>query len=98
MSLSIEAKKRPEGSKPNALRRDGILPANLYGHDGSNSILLTVETHTFERLLKYTHVGNTTIELNIPELSWKGNVVVQEVQTHPWKKYPYHVSFMAIVN
>jgi large subunit ribosomal protein L25 len=95
MSISIECKQRPEGSKPNTLRREGQIPANLYGHDGNKSILLTVDAKTVDSLMRKARVRSTTIEVNIPELSWKGNAVIQELQTHPWKNYPYHLSFFA---
>jgi large subunit ribosomal protein L25 len=96
MSLSIECQKRPEGSKPNALRRNGHIPANLYGHDGANSVLLTVDAKAVETLLRKARVGSTQIAVSIPELSWQGTAVIQEVQTHPWKNYPYHLSFFAV--
>ncbi len=93
MSFSIECKQRPEGSKPNALRRDGQIPANLYGHDGNNSILLTVDAKTVETLMRKARVGSTKLEVSIPELSWNGTATIAELQTHPWKNYPYHISF-----
>ena len=51
MAIKVESQKRPEGSKPNALRRSGLIPANLYGHKGAESISLVVEAKTVERLL-----------------------------------------------
>ena len=93
MELSIECKQRVAGSKPNQLRRDGHTPANLYGHKGSESELLTISTKDLEMLLRKAQPGKTMIELNIPELSWKGKVVVQDVHKHPWKSFAYHVSF-----
>jgi large subunit ribosomal protein L25 len=96
MELTIECQQRVPGSKPNALRRSGQIPANLYGHDGNNSISLTVNSKSLEGLLKKARVDNTVITVNIPELSWTGTAVIKELQTHPWKNYPYHVSFCAV--
>jgi large subunit ribosomal protein L25 len=93
MSFSIECKTRPEGSKPNALRRDGQIPANLYGHDGNKSILLTVDAKTVDTLMRKASVGRTKLEVSIPQLSWNGTATIAELQTHPWKNYPYHISF-----
>jgi large subunit ribosomal protein L25 len=42
MELSIECKSRDPKAKPNALRREGLLPAVLYGHDGTESVSLTL--------------------------------------------------------
>jgi large subunit ribosomal protein L25 len=95
MPLTIECQKRPEGSKPRALRRSGLLPAVLYGHKGRESISLVVNTKALGDLLKLSSGKKPEVQLNIPELSWSGTTVLQEVQVHPWKKYPYHVSFFA---
>jgi large subunit ribosomal protein L25 len=95
MAIQVESQKRPEGSKPNALRRSGLIPANLYGHQGTESISLVVEAKAVERLLKQAAVNKTEIELKIPELDWNGKTVLREVQTHPAKGFVYHVSFFA---
>lgn len=93
MAITIESQKRPEGSKPRALRRSGLIPANLYGHKGAESISLVVDAKTVERLMKTAIVNKTEIELNIPELEWRDITVVRELQIHPAKGTPYHVSF-----
>lgn len=96
MELTVECNKRPEGSKPKALRRDGLIPASLYGHNGAESISLTIGAKTVEQLLKDCSVNNTLVNLTIPELSWNGKTLLREVQTHPWKPFVYHLSFFAI--
>ncbi|AUT01566.1 50S ribosomal protein L25 [Nostoc sp. CENA543] len=98
MALTVESKTRPEGSKPNALRRSGLIPANLYGHKGRESISLVVDAKVVERLLKSAAVDKTEIELSIPELQWTGKTVLKEVQVHPAKGTPYHISFCATAN
>jgi large subunit ribosomal protein L25 len=95
MSITVESQKRPEGSKPNALRRSGLIPANLYGHNGAESISLVVDAKVVERLLKRVAVNKTEIELSIPELPWTGKTILREVQVHPAKGTPYHLSFFA---
>ena len=95
MTITVEVQKRPEASKPNALRRSGLIPANLYGHKGSESISLVIDAKVLERLLKKAAVNKTEIELSIPELEWTGKTVMKEVQVHPAKGTPYHVSFFA---
>jgi large subunit ribosomal protein L25 len=96
MELAVECQKRAEGSKPNALRRSGLIPAVLYGHKGSESISLTVKAKTVETLLKKRVVNNALIDLSIPDLSWTGKTLLREVQVHPWKGFPYHLSFFAV--
>lgn len=95
MSITIECQKRPEGSKPKALRRDGLIPANLYGHQGAESISLVISEKAAIELLKQAKVDETPVEVSIPDVSWKGTAVVREVQAHPWKRKLHHISFCA---
>jgi large subunit ribosomal protein L25 len=96
MELTIDCHPRPEGSKPNTLRREGQLPAVLYGHKGAESIALTIPAKQAELLLRDASLNNTLIQVNIPELSWTGKALLREVQTHPWRGTPYHISFFAV--
>ncbi|WP_298911246.1 50S ribosomal protein L25/general stress protein Ctc [uncultured Nostoc sp.] len=96
MAITVESQKRPEGSKPRALRRSGLIPANLYGHKGTESISLTIDAKTVERLLKRASVNNTLIDLNITDAPWRGNTLLRELQIHPAKGTPYHLSFFAV--
>jgi large subunit ribosomal protein L25 len=95
MPLTIECQTRAEGSKPNALRREGLIPAALYGHKGTESISLTVKEKDAIVLLKAVSVNKTVIEVTIPELSWTGKALIREIQAHPWKKNLFHLSFFA---
>ncbi|MBV9389929.1 MAG: 50S ribosomal protein L25/general stress protein Ctc [Chroococcidiopsidaceae cyanobacterium CP_BM_ER_R8_30] len=96
MELTIECQKRPAGSKPRALRRAGLIPANLYGHKGTESIALTLNAKTAERLLKVASVNNTIIPLKITDMRWSGNTLLREVQRHPAKGFIYHLSFFSV--
>ncbi|MBW4665406.1 MAG: 50S ribosomal protein L25/general stress protein Ctc [Chroococcus sp. CMT-3BRIN-NPC107] len=96
MEITIECQKRTEGSKPRALRREGLIPASLYGHKGTESIMLTVKAKTLEQLLKKAGVNSTVVDLNIPDLAWRGKTLLREVQIHPVKRWAYHVSFFAL--
>lgn len=96
MEITIEGQKRPEGSKPNALRRQGLIPAVLYGHQGAESLNITVDAKTVETLLKKNVVNHALIQLNVPDLSWSGKTLLREVQKHPWKGFPYHLSFFSV--
>lgn len=96
MEITVECQKRAEGSKPRALRREGLIPASLYGHKGTESMMLTVKAKTLEKLLKQAGVNSTVVDLNIPDLSWRGKTLLREVQIHPVKRWAYHVSFFAL--
>ncbi len=97
-TIAIEGQPRAEGSKPRALRRDGLIPANLYGHKGTESISLTLPQRAVERLLRDATPNNTLIQLSIPELPWRGSTLLREVQKHPWKGSIYHLSFFSIAS
>lgn len=96
MELTIECKKRPDGSKPNALRRQGQTPAVLYGHDGTQSVALTLDTKTAETLVRKASLNNTLIQLNVTDLPWSGKTLLREVQSHPWRGSLYHLSFFSV--
>jgi large subunit ribosomal protein L25 len=98
MQVSVECQTRPEGINPRALRRQGLIPAALYGHNGAESISLTVKEKDALNLLKKASVNNTLIDVNIPELEWNGKALIREVQSHPWKRSLYHVSFFSITS
>ena len=96
MNISVECKSRPEGTKPKALRREGLIPAALYGHDGANSISLTIPAKEAQMLLREAAVNNTLIDLKVPDISWKGKALIREVQAHPWKRTLNHLSFFTV--
>jgi large subunit ribosomal protein L25 len=94
LKYSIEASKRPEGSKPKALRRENRIPATMYGHNGTESVQLTVDQKTAELLVRDAGRGGM-VELRVPEMNLTTGAKIQEVQTHPWRGYFYHISFFA---
>lgn len=96
MELTIECQKRPEGSKPNALRRQGRIPAVLYGHNGTESISLTLDAKAASFLIRDASVNNTLIQVNVPDVPWNGKALLREVQSHPWRNDIYHLSFFSI--
>ncbi len=96
MELTVECKKRLDNSKSNTLRREGKIPAVLYGHDGANSVSVTLDAKTAETLVKKAVVNNTVIQLNVTDLPWNGKALLREVQCHPWKRNLYHLSFFSI--
>ena len=96
MEMTVECQKRPEGSKTKALRRSGEIPANLYGHKGTESISLVINAKTVQTLLKKVSVNNTLIDLKIGDIPWQGKTLLREVQTHPATGKPYHLSFFAV--
>jgi large subunit ribosomal protein L25 len=96
MELNLQCQTRPSSSKPNSMRRSGQIPAVLYGHQGNESINLAIDAKAVELLIRDAAINNTLINITVSDISWKGKALLREVQTHPWKGKPYHLSFFAI--
>ena len=96
MNITVECKTREEGSKPRALRREGLIPAALYGHDGANSVSLTLPAKEAQMLLRKAAINNTLIDIKVPDMSWNGKALIREVQAHPWKRTLNHISFFTV--
>ncbi|MGD1808649.1 50S ribosomal protein L25 [Dapis sp. BLCC M126] len=96
MEVTVECQKRPEGSKTKALRREGLIPAVLYGHQVTESVELTINVKEAKQLLKNASANKTIIDLKVPEISWNGKTVIREVQYHPYKSEIYHLSFFSV--
>jgi large subunit ribosomal protein L25 len=95
MDFTIEGKLRPADSKPNALRREGLMPASLYGHDGNKSVSIVINAKDALTMIRRA-APRAKVTLNVPEAKWSGTAVLQEVQKHPWRSDSiYHISFMA---
>jgi len=94
MELTVECQKRVPGSKPKALRREGLIPAVLYGHKGAESVSLTLSEKVAKTLVKDAVVNNTLIRVKTP--GWSGKALLRDVQTHPWRGDLYHLSFFSV--
>lgn len=96
MLLQLECQKRESGTKPNALRRSGLIPGTLYGHQGAESVEITIPAKIAETLAHTAVVNNTIVQVNIPGLGWNGKTLLREIQSHPCRPLLYHLSFFAI--
>ena len=98
MELKIDCAQRAPEDKPKRLRREGTLPAVLYGHDGSNSMSLKLSNYDAEALLRKATVNKSVITVNVADGEWSGKVILREVQKHPWKNKIHHLSFFSIAS
>lgn len=87
------ARREITGKKVARLRRDGKLPAVVYGH-GVESASLTLDAHDFDQLRR--HAGpNALIDLSVD--GKKANpVLVHSVQVHPVNRRPLHVDLFLV--
>lgn len=93
---TLTAKKRDVTGTGGAkrLRRDGWVPAVVYGHD-EESTNLKVEELQLRHLLQSISVDNTLVDLSVDDDQTR-KVLIREVQTHPWKSRILHVDFFHI--
>jgi large subunit ribosomal protein L25 len=59
----------------------------VYGHKGTESISLTVDAKTAERLLKKASLNNTIVDLNVTDIPWRGKTLIREVQNSSGKRF-----------
>ena len=98
MDLTIDCTQRAPEDKPKRLRREGVLPAVLYGHDGAASMSLKLSNYDAEALLRKATVNKSVITVNVTAAKWSGKVILREVQKHPWKNKLHHLSFFSIAS
>lgn len=93
--VTIHAEPRARTGKGAArqLRREGYLPAVVYGH-GDDSRALKVKTEEMERLLARIHVATTVVDLEVDGESRQ--VLIREIQRHPYRPDLLHVDFFHI--
>ena len=93
--LELEASKRDvTGKKVRFLRRQGIIPANIYGH-GIDSTPINVDARSLMHLL--AHAGKTDlISLKVDDSKGPVKVLMREVQKNPLTDEPLHVDFYQV--
>lgn len=89
--LSISAKIRQKDEKAKTLRKQGLLPAILYGLD-ITPLTLKVPAKEFDKI--YEQAGESTL-LQIEIVGQKGpaTAIIQDVQRDPLSGKPIHVDF-----
>lgn len=78
--------------KVSRLRRQGIIPGNIYGHNRT-SVPVQLDAHDFERFLA-THSATTVLSLTLDGTS--ETAVVRHVQHNPRNGTIQHVDFLHI--
>lgn len=92
--LSASARKTSGKGAARSLRRDGRLPAVIYGHS-REPLSLSLPEREFERLLERFAAENTVIELSIDGAM--SRTLIREIQRHPVRRNVLHVDFQELV-
>jgi len=77
-----------------SLRREGRVPAVIYGH-GREPQALSVSTRELERLIGSVAAASTVIELDLGGRT--SRTLIREIQRHPFKRTLLHVDFQELV-
>ncbi len=88
--MKLEASKRGPG-KPNALRREGVLPAIVYNKEMNEKV--SVNLREFDKVFrKQGQSGIIDLDIEGTEVE----VLVKQVQMNKRKRLPQHIDFYAI--
>jgi large subunit ribosomal protein L25 len=90
MDLTVE--KRDGSKSPNTLRREGVLPAVLYGRS-EEATPISVDLKTFQKLFKAA--GESTV-ISLVGLGTAKDALIQEVSFNVLTGEPIHADFYAI--
>jgi len=90
--LTLESQERIKSANPRLLRKEGFLPAVVYG---SVPETLSISVPAVEFLRVWREAGESSV---VSLALSKGNkkVLIYDVQKDPVKEYPIHVDFYAI--
>lgn len=97
MAVRLEVTARPRtvtGKKTRFLRRDGEIPANIYGH-GMGSVAVQVSEEALSRLLTRA-AATTLVTLKLQGTAQPYTVMVREVQREPRSGQILHVDFYQV--
>lgn len=82
------------GKRSKRLRREGVLPGNIYGR-GLDSVAVQLPRREAETLLS-EHGLNSLIELAVEGESGERPVIVRQVQRHPLSREVLHLDFYQV--
>jgi large subunit ribosomal protein L25 len=96
MAATLRARPREGAGKGAArrLRRAGQIPANLYGHNDANRSLV-LDALELEKLLHSIIAETTVVQLRM-DGGGTADVLIREIQQHPFKPDILHVDFLAL--
>jgi large subunit ribosomal protein L25 len=96
IDLKAQVRKRTGKGPARTLRREGRMPAVLYGHK-TDSILLSIEIKEFEKVVKKANIGSLLLNLQIQNgKTFTRPAMIRELQTNPVTGAFLHVDFFEI--
>lgn len=95
IDLQAEPRKRSGTGAMGALRREGLIPAVVYGR-GRENVNLKVNAKTFNKIVEHSASDNILVSLKIEGASGDQLALVQEMQHDHLKGGILHIDFHAI--
>ena len=95
IELQASSRKATGNGPARVLRRQGRIPAILYG-PASESLKLSVGTHDMENIIKEGNVGRSIFNLFIDGGKEPKVAMIKELQTHPVDRDLIHIDFYAV--
>ena len=93
LTLSAEARERAGKGASRALRREGRVPAVIYG-DNQEPVMVHVEEKALNKLLGTGHFMNSVVMVEVGGKA--ARTLPKDVAFHPVSDRPLHVDFMRI--
>jgi large subunit ribosomal protein L25 len=96
IDLKAQVRKKTGKGPARALRRDGRIPAILYGQK-ADSIMLSIDFKEFENIVKKVNIGSVLLNLQIQNGETTTRpAMIKELQTNPVSGAFLHVDFYEI--
>ena len=96
INLNVRVRKATGNSPARSLRREGRIPAVLYGPK-TEPILLSIDGKEFEQIVKKSTIGSVLLNLQIQNGNTQSrSAMVKELQTHPVTHRFLHVDFYEV--
>jgi large subunit ribosomal protein L25 len=94
VSFNATAREGTGKGAARSLRRQGQVPAVIYGH-GREPISLSLNARDLDKLLGHIQAESTVIDISVGGQTAK--TLIREIQRHPIKRQILHVDFQALV-
>jgi large subunit ribosomal protein L25 len=97
MKLTAELREGTGKGSARKLRQSGKVPAVLYGQ-GLEPTTLTLNAFELNNLLSKTQAATSVLTLDVQtgDKSMQKDVLIKELQRHPYREYIYHVDFQEV--
>jgi large subunit ribosomal protein L25 len=94
VSFSATSREGTGKGAARTLRRQGQVPAVIYGH-GREPLALALNARDLDKMLGHIQAESTVIEVTVGSQTAK--TLIREIQRHPIKRQILHVDFQALV-